>query len=124
LAGRKIEKFSERGAVRQKCLVIAYAVHETGRREVVGLDVGAAENRGVLAASFCVSCGPAALRGVRLCVSDCHEGLRARASMRAREPLEAPASSYFLRDGDRFFHIYSTFGRGAELTAARTTSST
>ena len=29
--------------VRQKCLVIAYAVHESGRREVIGLDVGEAE---------------------------------------------------------------------------------
>ena len=39
----KIEKVRERGGVRQKCLVIAYAVHETGRREVIGLDVGEAE---------------------------------------------------------------------------------
>jgi putative transposase len=31
----KIEKVRERGGVRQKCLVIAYAVHETGRREVI-----------------------------------------------------------------------------------------
>jgi hypothetical protein len=37
----KIERVRERGAVRQKCLVIAYAVHESGRREVIGLDVGA-----------------------------------------------------------------------------------
>jgi transposase-like protein len=29
--------------VRQKALVIAYAVHETGVREVLGLDVGEAE---------------------------------------------------------------------------------
>ena len=36
----KIEKVRERGGVRQKCLVIAYAVHESGRREVIGLDVG------------------------------------------------------------------------------------
>ena len=35
----KIEKVRERGGVRQKCLVIAYAVHESGRREVIGLDV-------------------------------------------------------------------------------------
>src|SRR3954465_5108843 len=39
----KIEKVRERGGVGQKCLVIAYAVHETGRREVIGLDVGEAE---------------------------------------------------------------------------------
>jgi putative transposase len=29
--------------VQRKCLVIAHAVHETGRREIIGLDVGAAE---------------------------------------------------------------------------------
>jgi transposase-like protein len=38
-----IERVRERGGVRQKCLVIAYAVRETGRREVIGLDVGEAE---------------------------------------------------------------------------------
>jgi transposase-like protein len=40
----KIERVRERGGVRQKCLVIAYAVHETGRREVIGLDVGQIES--------------------------------------------------------------------------------
>jgi transposase-like protein len=29
--------------VQRKCVVIAHAVHETGRREIIGLDVGAAE---------------------------------------------------------------------------------
>jgi predicted dithiol-disulfide oxidoreductase (DUF899 family) len=32
------------------------------------------------------------------------------------QPLEMPGSSYFLRDGERIFHTYSTFGRGAEQT--------
>ncbi len=32
------------------------------------------------------------------------------------QPMEEPGSSYFLRDGDRVFHTYSTFGRGAEQT--------
>ena len=32
------------------------------------------------------------------------------------QPIEAPGSSYFLRDGDRVFHTYSTFARGAEQT--------
>ncbi len=36
----KIERVREPGGVRQKCLVLAYAVHESGRREVLGLDVG------------------------------------------------------------------------------------
>jgi Transposase, Mutator family len=39
----KIERVRERGGVRQKALVIAYAVHQSGVREVIGLDVGEAE---------------------------------------------------------------------------------
>ena len=31
------------------------------------------------------------------------------------EPLEQPGTSYFLRDGERVFHTYSTYGRGAEM---------
>jgi predicted dithiol-disulfide oxidoreductase (DUF899 family) len=27
-----------------------------------------------------------------------------------------PGTSYFLRDGDRIFHTYSTYARGAEQT--------
>jgi Transposase, Mutator family len=38
-----VERVREPGGVRHKALVIAYGVHETGRREVVGLDVGEAE---------------------------------------------------------------------------------
>ena len=57
----KIEQVRERGGVRQKCLVIAYAVHETGRREVIGLDVGEAEPRRSGASSSDHS-GPAACR--------------------------------------------------------------
>jgi predicted dithiol-disulfide oxidoreductase (DUF899 family) len=32
------------------------------------------------------------------------------------EPFEMPGSSYFLRDGDRVFHTYSVYARGAEMT--------
>lgn len=32
------------------------------------------------------------------------------------QPMEEPGSSFFLRDGDRVFHTYSTYGRGAEMT--------
>ena len=31
-------------------------------------------------------------------------------------PGEAPGQSFFLRDGDRVFHTYSTFARGTEAT--------
>ena len=72
----KIEKVRERGGVRQKCVVIAYAVHESGRREVIGLDVGEAETEAFWR-EFLRSLRSRGLTGVRLCVSDCHEGLRA-----------------------------------------------
>jgi predicted dithiol-disulfide oxidoreductase (DUF899 family) len=31
------------------------------------------------------------------------------------QPIEEPGTSCFLRDGERVFHTYSTFGRGAEM---------
>jgi predicted dithiol-disulfide oxidoreductase (DUF899 family) len=32
------------------------------------------------------------------------------------QPIEAPGSSYFLRDGDTVYHTYSVYARGAEMT--------
>jgi predicted dithiol-disulfide oxidoreductase (DUF899 family) len=32
------------------------------------------------------------------------------------QPIEEPGMSCFLRDGDRVFHTYSLYGRGAEMT--------
>jgi predicted dithiol-disulfide oxidoreductase (DUF899 family) len=32
------------------------------------------------------------------------------------QPLEMPGTSVFLRDGERVFHTYSSFARGAEMT--------
>src|SRR4029453_10007448 len=66
--GGKIEKVRERGGVRQKCLVIAYAVHESGRREVIGLDVGEAETEAFWR-EFLRGLRARGLTGVRLCVS-------------------------------------------------------
>jgi transposase-like protein len=72
----KVERVRERGGVRQKCLVLAYGVHETGRREVLGLDVGEAESEAFWR-EFLRALRARGLRGVRLCVSDAHEGLKA-----------------------------------------------
>ncbi len=33
-----------------------------------------------------------------------------------RQPIEMPGTSYFLRDGERVFHTYSNYARGAEMT--------
>ena len=54
----KVERVREPGGVRHKALVIAYAVHETGRREVIGIDVGEAETEAFWRES-CAACAPA-----------------------------------------------------------------
>jgi transposase-like protein len=71
----KVERVREVGGVRPKCLVLAYGVHESGRREVLGLDVGEAESEAFWR-EFLRSLRARGLHGVRLCVSDAHEGLR------------------------------------------------
>jgi putative transposase len=60
--------------VRSKALVIAYAVHETGIREVIGLDLGEIESEAFWV-EFLRSLRARGLSGVRLAVSDQHEGL-------------------------------------------------
>src|SRR2546429_2673253 len=61
--------------VRSKALVIAYAVHESGVREVIGLDLGEIESEAFWV-EFLRSLRARGLRGVRLAVSDQHEGLK------------------------------------------------
>jgi putative transposase len=72
----KVERVRERGGVRHKALVIAYGVHETGRREVVGLDVGEAETEAFWR-GFLRSLRARGLEGVQLVISDAHTGLKA-----------------------------------------------
>ena len=69
-------KVRDRGHVRSKALVVAYAVHETGRREVIGIEIGETETEAFWT-QFCRSLRSRGLAGVRLCVSDHHEGLKA-----------------------------------------------
>ncbi len=45
-----------------------------------------------------------------------HEQAGTAYYLEGEQPIEEPGSSYFLRDGDRVFHTYSTYGRGAEMT--------
>jgi len=63
------------GMVRQKALLVAYGVHETGRREVIGLQVGEVESEAEWRA-FLRSLVSRGLQGVRLAISDAHQGLR------------------------------------------------
>ena len=59
-----------------QCVVIAHAVHETGRREIIGLDVGAAETEAFWR-EFLRSLVARGLVGVELAISDSHPGLKA-----------------------------------------------
>jgi putative transposase len=72
----KVEKVRDGGRVVQKALVLAYAVHESGYREVIGLDVGECETEAFWR-SFLRSLVKRGLAGVQLVVSDAHAGLKA-----------------------------------------------
>ena len=72
----KIEKVRDGGRVVRKCLVLAHGVHESGRREVIGLGVGEAETEAFWR-SFLRSLVERGLSGVELVVSDAHPGLKA-----------------------------------------------
>jgi len=63
------------GHVRSKALVVAYAVHDTGRREVIGIDLGEVETEAFWV-EFLRGLRARGLAGVRLAVSDHHEGLK------------------------------------------------
>ncbi len=74
----RVERVREPAAamVRQKALLVAYAVHETGRREVIGVAVGEVESEAEWR-SFLRSLVARGLAGVQLAISDAHQGLRA-----------------------------------------------
>jgi putative transposase len=92
----KIERVRELGGVRQKCLVLAYGVHQSGRREVLGLDVGEAETEAFWR-EFLRSLRARGLTGVRLCVSDAHEGLKNAIAQVLGCPWQR-CTVHFLRD--------------------------
>src|SRR5947207_3491092 len=65
----KVEKVRDGGRVARKCVVIAHAVHETGRREIIGLDVGEAETE-AFCADFIRGLVARGRVGVQLVISD------------------------------------------------------
>jgi transposase-like protein len=71
----KVEKVRDGGRVVRKALVLAYGVHESGYRELIGLDVGEAETEAFWR-SFLRSLVERGLTGVQLVVSDAHAGLK------------------------------------------------
>jgi len=92
----KVERVREPGGVRHKALVVAYGVHETGRREVIGIDVGEAETESFWR-EFLRSLRVRGLSGVQLCVSDAHEGLKGAIAKVLGCPWQR-CTVHFLRD--------------------------
>jgi putative transposase len=92
----KVEKVRDGGRVQRKCVVIAHAVHETGRREIIGLDVGAAETEAFWR-EFLRSLVKRGLVGVQLAISDAHPGLKAALAQVLGCPWQR-CTVHFLRD--------------------------
>ncbi len=68
-------KVRDRGTVRSKAMVVAYAVHESGRREVIGISIGETETEAFWT-EFLRTLVARGLEGVRLAISDEHQGLK------------------------------------------------
>jgi putative transposase len=92
----KVERVREPGRVRHKALVIADGVHASGRREVIGLDVGEAETEAFWRA-FLRGLRARGLDGVRLCISDAHAGLKTAIAQVLGCPWQR-CTVHFLRD--------------------------
>jgi putative transposase len=92
----KVEKVRDGGRVVGKAVVIAYGVHETGRREILGVDVGEAETEAFWT-DFLRSLLARGLTGVQLVVSDAHEGLKQAIARLLRCPWQR-CTVHFLRD--------------------------
>ncbi len=92
----KVEKVRQGGRVVRKCVVIAHAVHETGRREIIGLDVGEAETEAFWR-EFLRSLVKRGLVGVQLAISDAHPGLKTALAQVLGVPWQR-CTVHFLRD--------------------------
>jgi putative transposase len=71
----KMVKARDHRRVVSKAVVVAYAVHESGVREVIGLDIDEVES-GAFWVEFLRGLKRRGLSGVRLAVSDQHQGLK------------------------------------------------
>lgn len=92
----KVEKVRDSGGVVRTCLVSAHAVHESGRREVIGLDCGECESEAFWR-EFLRSLLKRGLTGVQLVVSDAHEGLKQAIAQVLGAPWQR-CTVHFLRE--------------------------
>jgi transposase-like protein len=92
-------KVRDHGRVVSKAVVIAYAVHESGVREVLDLDVGEVES-GAFWREFLLALKRRGLHGVQLVISDAHEGLKAAIARVLACPWQR-CTVHFVRDMDQ-----------------------
>jgi Transposase, Mutator family len=92
----KVEKVRAGGRVEHRALVVAYGVDHSGQREVIGLDVGAAETEAFWR-EFLRSLVRRGLAGVQLVISDAHEGLKQAIAQVLSAPWQR-CTVHFLRD--------------------------
>jgi transposase-like protein len=92
----KIERVREPGGVRHKCVVIAKGVSRLGHQEIVGFDVGEAETEAFWR-EFLRGLRARGLDGVRLVVSDAHQGLKNAIAQVLGAPWQR-CTVHFLRD--------------------------
>jgi putative transposase len=92
----KVEKVRDGGRVQRKCVVIAHGVHDSGRREVIALDVGEAETEAFWR-EFLRGLVARGLVGVQLAISDAHPGLKAAIAQVLGCPWQR-CTVHFLRD--------------------------
>jgi putative transposase len=92
----KVEKVRAGGRVEHRALVVAYGVDQAGQREVIGLDVGAAETEAFWR-EFLRSLVRRGLAGVQLVISDAHEGLKQAIAQVLSAPWQR-CTVHFLRD--------------------------
>ena len=91
----KVEKVRDGGRVARKCLVVAHAVHESGRREIIGLDVGEARPRRSGATSWVTGPARPGRRATR--DRDAHPGLKNALAQVLGAPWQR-CTVHFLRD--------------------------
>src|SRR3954471_8016035 len=94
----KVEKVRDGGRVVNKALVIAHGVHESGRREIIGLDVGESETEAFWT-DFLRGLVTRGLIGTQLVISDAHAGLKAAiAKVLGAAAAWQRCTVHFLRD--------------------------
>ena len=108
-------KVREGGRIVSVAVIIAVAVNTDGRREVLGMAVGASEAEPFWT-KFLRSLTSRGLRGVKLVISDAHEGLKAAAKKVLRATWQR-CRVHFMRNALANVHVKQ---RGMVAAAIRT----